>query len=430
MRSKAGAWPVDDSLDELALLARTAGVQVVGEFTQALDQPNATYFVGPGKVEEVRAFKSAVPYDVVIFDDDLSPSQQRNLERELRTRVIDRRSLILDIFAQHARTREGALQVELAQYEYMLPRLTRAWTHLSRQTRGGVGLRGPGETQLEVDRRRMRERLTQLRRELEDVRRHRALYRGRRRKSGIPIVAIVGYTNAGKSTLLNRISGSNVLAADQLFATLDPTTRRVRLPGGGEALLTDTVGFVQKLPPDLVAAFRATLEEITDADVILHVVDITHPHVERQVEVVDATLRELGVEDTPVVVGLNKVDLLPEEEARRARAESSDSIVAISALTGEGIDKLLATIAQVIARRGVEVRAVIPYERSNVLSAVHRCGNVHRQEHLAEGTLIVASVPLSLLGQLEPYLRDGQRATSVEAGSCSDTVRQRDRASP
>jgi GTP-binding protein HflX len=407
IRDEPGAWPVDDSLDELALLARTAGVEVVGEFTQTLDHPNVTFFIGPGKVEEIKAYKGAEPFDLIIFDDDLSPSQQRNLERELRTRVIDRRSLILDIFAQHARTREGALQVEVAQYEYLLPRLTRAWTHLSRQTRGGVGLRGPGETQLEIDRRRMRARLTHLRRELEEVRRHRALYRGRRRKSGIPIVAIVGYTNAGKSTLLNRVSGSNVLEADQLFATLDPTTRRVRLPGGTEVLFTDTVGFVQKLPPDLVAAFRATLEEITDADIILHVVDITHPHVQRQVDVVDTTLRELGVQETPVVVALNKIDLLPEEEAERARHESGGRIVAVSARTGEGVEALLTTIAEVLGEHGKTIRALIPYDHQALLSAVHRSGTVHQQQHLSGGTLVVASVPLNLAGQLEPYLCDG-----------------------
>ncbi len=403
-RDDREAWPVEDSLAELRLLAATAGVEVVGEFTQSLDKPNQTFFIGSGKLDEIKDFKGAVPFDLVIFDDDLSPSQQRNVERALQTRVVDRRSLILDIFAQHARTREGALQVEVAQYEYLLPRLTRAWTHLSRQTQGGVGLRGPGETQLEIDRRRMRDRLTYLRRELETVTRHRGLYRDRRKKVGIPIVAIVGYTNAGKSTLLNRVAGANVLVADQLFATLDPTTRRVSLPGGGEVLFTDTVGFVQKLPTDLVAAFRATLEEISDADLILHVVDVTHPHVERQVEVVDATLRELGVEDTPVVVALNKVDLLPDPEAGSREVEGQERIVGVSALTGEGVDRLLQVVSEVLGEQGRTLRALIPYEHSRVLDAVFRSGTVHAQRHLPEGTEIEATVPLHLSAQLDPYL--------------------------
>ncbi len=413
LRGEPDAWPVEDSLEELASLAETAGVEVVGEFTQALDRPHMTFFVGPGKVEELKSAKEATPYDVVIFDDDLSPSQQRNLEREIGARVIDRRSLILDIFAQHAHTREGVLQVEVAQYEYLMPRLTRAWTHLSRQAQGGVGLRGPGETQLEVDRRRMRVRLSQLRRELEEVRRHRALYRGRRRESGVPIVAIVGYTNAGKSTLLNRLSGSDVYAADQLFATLDPVTRRVDLPGGAEVLVTDTVGFVQKLPPDLVAAFRATLEEITDADVILHVVDITHGHVERQVEVVNKTLADLGVGESPVVVALNKIDLLPPDEADRARAETEDRIVAVSAATGEGIERLLQVLSEALGEQGHWIAALIPYDKQGVLSPVFRKGSVHLQEHRPEGTYVEATVPLTLLGQLEPYLCEATQEESA-----------------
>jgi len=403
-KGREDAWPLAECLAELALLADTAGVEVVGEFTQALTKPHVTHLIGSGKVEEIGEAKPVLLYDVVIFDEDLSPSQQRNLERALNTRVIDRRALILDIFAQHARTREGAMQVEVAQYEYLLPRLTRAWTHLSRQTRGGVGLRGPGETQLEIDRRQMRERLTLLRRELEGVRRHRALYRRRRKRSGIPIVAIVGYTNAGKSTLLNTLCGAGVLAADQLFATLDPTTRRLRLPGGGEVLFTDTVGFVQKLPADLVAAFRATLEEITDADLILHVVDITHRNVERQVEVVDATLKSLGVEDTPVIVALNKVDLLPEPEAVQASLQADERVVGISALGGRGINELLRRISEVLGERGEYVEALVPYNQSGVLATLYRLGAVHSQEHLAEGTLVTAMVPQALLAQIEPYL--------------------------
>lgn len=407
------AWPVEDSLDELALLARTAGVEVVGDFTQKLEHPHAAFFVRPGKVQEIREAKPGLGYDLVIFDDDLSPSQQRNLERELETRVLDRRALILDIFAQHARTREGALQVEVAQYEYLLPRLTRRWTHLSRQTRGGVGLRGPGETQLEMDRRAMRDRLVHLRRELEGIRRHRALHRRRRKRSGIPVVAIVGYTNAGKSTLLNSISGADVLAADQLFATLDPTTRRVRLPDGGEVLFTDTVGFVQKLPTDLVAAFRATLEEITEADLIVHVVDVTHPQAERQVAVVEQTLEDLGAAAVPTLIVLNKMDKL--EDAARLDVVAEGNIVAVSALTGLGREEMLRRVAAMLSERQVPVRLLIPYSQSATLASIFRGGSVQEQEHIAEGTLVSAMVPLPLLGRLEPFLVDDADTTESES---------------
>ena len=395
----------------------------MAQFTQALERPDPAYLIGPGKVQEIKDLHGVEPFDLVVFDDDLSPRQQRNLERQLGVRVLDRRALILDIFAQHARTREGALQVEVAQYEYMLPRLTRAWTHLSRQTRGGVGLRGPGETQLEMDRRRMRERLTHLRRELEGVQRHRALYRQHRKKTGVPIVAIVGYTNAGKSTLLNALSGANVKAADQLFATLDPTTRRLDLPGCGEVLLTDTVGFVQKLPADLVAAFRATLEEITDADLILHVVDITHPQVQRQVKVVEDTLRDLGVGETPVIIALNKLDLLPDPDAARERLGEDPHVVAISALTGEGLDDLLRLIARSLGEEGEEVEALIPYSESALLAALFRRGSVHSQVHGDSGTLVSATVPLQLLGQLEPYLlHRGGRDDGTQSASLAGPV--------
>jgi len=403
LRNDRNSWPVDDSLAELALLAETAGVEVVGEFVQSLDRPHPAHFIGPGKVSEIREARPALGYNLVLFDDDLSPSQQRNLEREIGVRVLDRRALILDIFAQHAHTKEGALQVELAQYEYLLPRLTGAWTHLSRQTRGGVGLRGPGETQLEMDRRRMRQRIAHLRRQLERVRRHRALYRRRRRRTGIPVVAIAGYTNAGKSTLLNSLAGATVLTADKLFATLDPTTRRVRLPGGSDVLLSDTVGFVQKLPPDLIAAFRATLEEITEADLILHVVDITHPQAERQMTVVDETLRQLGAGDTPVIVALNKVDLFREPETVRAATRMYDNVVAISALTGFGLDNLLQRLSEALGEEGQRVEAVIPYQESALLNAVHERGTVHEERHLGDGTHVVATVPLSLASQLARY---------------------------
>ena len=318
-----GLLSLADSLTELALLADTAGLDVVGEAVQKLKHPNTKTFIGAGKVEEVKALVNDSQAEVLLFDEELSPRHLRELEKIFgdNVQILDRTALILDIFAQHANTREGALQVELAQYEYRLPRLTRAWTHLARQAgggvgraggSGGVGLRGPGETQLEVDRRDIRRRMDHLKQELEKVRTHRRQYRIRRKRSRIPVVTLVGYTNAGKSTLLNQLTRSDVYVADQLFATLDPTTRRVDLPGGHQALFTDTVGFIQKLPTQLVAAFRATLEEIAEADLLLHVVDITHPNARAQAEAVHNTLIELEADHIPVLTVLNKIDRLAE----------------------------------------------------------------------------------------------------------------------
>ncbi|HEY2981501.1 MAG TPA: GTPase HflX, partial [Anaerolineales bacterium] len=344
--------PLADSLTELGLLADTAGLDVVGELTQKLDHPHVETYIGPGKVEELKAFVEETLAQVVIFDDELSPRHLRELELQLgdKVRVMDRTSLILDIFAQHAHSREGMLQVELAQYEYYLPRLTRQWTHLARQAgggggrtgaSGGVGLRGPGETQLEVDRRSIRTRIAHLKRELEKVRAHRMRYRGQRKRSRIPTVALVGYTNAGKSTLLNRIARADVHTANQLFATLDPTTRRVELPGGYLALFTDTVGFIQKLPTTLVAAFQATLEEIADADLLLHVVDISHPNALNQFQAVQETLSEIGAAHIPVVAALNKVDRLQNPELAQQTAKHYPRSIATSSLKGTGVPDLL-----------------------------------------------------------------------------------------
>ncbi len=410
-------WSVEDSLAELAQLARTAGVVVVGSTIQRLEMFNPATYVGRGKVEEIAALKSDLGFDLVIFDDELSPSQQRNLEDALQTRVVDRTALILDIFAKHAHTYEGRLQVELAQYEYRLPRLTRMWTHLSRQGVGGVGLRGPGEKQLEVDRRRIWERISRLRDELEHVRTHRELYRKRRRRKAIPIVAIVGYTNAGKSTLLNALTGAEVLVEDKLFATLDPTTRRGRLPKGEEVLFTDTVGFIQKLPTQLVAAFRATLEEINEADLLLHVLDITHPNVREQSHAVEKTLRELGAVDKPMIIALNKIDLLGANplsklvsggatgsgEVMRI-AELYSNCVAISAKEGIGIDRLLERIEEVLSQSLVKVTTCIPYQANNLVSLFHRKGIVEEEKYTKEGTRIVGRVPRRFLGAFQRYL--------------------------
>ncbi len=396
-------------------LSETAGLQVVGWLEQRIERINPATLIGSGKVEELVALRADTGANVVIFDEELSPAQQREIERAMNNpniKVLDRTALILDIFAQHAHTREGALQVELAQYEYRLPRLTRAWTHLARQTggaaarggAGGVGLRGPGETQLEVDRREIGRRIAHLKDEIEEVRKHRAQYRRRRIEEAVPVVALVGYTNAGKSTLLNALSGSTVYAADQLFATLDPTTRRVKLPGGREVLFTDTVGFIQKLPTALVAAFRATLEEIAEADLIVHVVDITHQNVEEQVATVLQVLDELGAADQPIVTALNKIDQLPEPTvAREAAAEFTHS-VAVSALTGEGLPELLASIEQVLDQELVQVAVHLPYQRGDLLGLMHQRGVILDEVHEENGTRVVAKIPATIFPHFEPYL--------------------------
>jgi GTP-binding protein HflX len=348
-------WNTQSSLDELAQLVLTAGATVVGRSVQRRERPTSAYYIGQGKVRELVAQRHELGYSTVIFDDDLSPSQQRNLEGALKVKILDRTALILDIFAQHAHTREGALQVELAQHEYLLPRLAGQWTHLER-LEGRIGTRGPGETQLETDRRLIRNKIGRLKRELEQVRKHRALYRRRRARQGVPVVSLVGYTNAGKSTLMRALSGADVLVEDKLFATLDPVTRRVALPHGAAFLLTDTVGFIQKLPTQLVAAFRATLEELAEADLLLHVVDITHPDAAEQAQTVEETLAELGLADRPRVTVLNKTDLLHGRDGRPLEGlerldEARESLrywrpdaLLTSAVKGWGLAELLARI--------------------------------------------------------------------------------------
>lgn len=416
LKGKTATWSMADSLAELARLADTAGLRVIGALEQRLDRPHPATLIGSGKVEELVALRADTGAGVIIFDEELSPAQQRELEKAIRNdsvKVLDRTALILDIFAQHAHTREGALQVELAQLEYRLPRLTRAWTHLARQAggaaarggSGGVGLRGPGETQLEVDRREISKRIAHLKRELEEVRKHRSQYRRRRREEAIPVLALVGYTNAGKSTLLNALSGSDVYAADQLFATLDPTTRRVKLPGGREVLVTDTVGFIQKLPTALVAAFRATLEEISDADVIIHVVDITHDNVEEQVATVMEVLGELGATDQPLVTALNKVDQLPGAEDIDLSEAGLPNSVPISALTGQGVPDLMARVESVLDEDLALINVLLPYGRGDLLALVHQRGMILRETHEETGTAVVARVPASLASRLEPHSR-------------------------
>ncbi|MCB0071413.1 MAG: GTPase HflX [Caldilineaceae bacterium] len=408
-----GLLSLQDSLEELALLADTAGLEVVGTVTQRLDTPNPATLIGTGKLEELEMTVLESGANVVVFDDELSPRQQRELEAALgeEVKVIDRTALILDIFASHARTREGSVQVELAQYEYRLPRLTRAWTHLARQAggraggaSGGVGVRGPGETQLEVDRREINRRIAFLKRQLVDIEKHRDQYRQRRRKSAIPVIAVVGYTNAGKSTLLNALTGAGVVAQDQLFATLDPTTRRVELPSGHIALFTDTVGFIQKLPTTLVAAFRATLEEVNEARILLHVVDASHINADEQVAAVEEVLEELGAGNKPVVTALNKVDLLdlddPEERHRLEEARQAyPHAVAISARTGAGMDRLLSMIDTVLFQQMVDVDVLIPYARGELVALFHEHGFIEQEEHLPDGTHIAGRLPVQVAGR-------------------------------
>ncbi|HJX37554.1 MAG TPA: GTPase HflX [Anaerolineae bacterium] len=436
LKGERHLWRVEDSVDELAQLAATAGIEVVGRTIQRLESPNPATYIGSGKVEEVLTWKRELGYDVLLFDDELLPRHQRNLEQELDVKVLDRTALILDIFASHARTKEGSLQVELAQYEYRLPRLTRMWTHLSRQAVGGVGLRGPGETQLESDRREIGRRIADLRRQLEEVRAHRSQYRNRRRKAAVPVVSIVGYTNAGKSTLLNALAGSDVLVEDKLFATLDPTTRRVELPNGSSILFTDTVGFIHKLPTQLVAAFHATLEEIDDSELLLHVVDVTHPNVREQSTTVERVLRELGVQNKPVVTALNKIDLLVEEQAGVAAEESGEeqieaaellgrvmtemmqefpNCVAISAARGIGLEALLRRVQELLVDDLVSVVVLLPYSSDGLIGLLHRRGVVQRAEYGQAGVTIEAKVPQTLAYHFEPYLVTASPKRSVGA---------------
>jgi len=418
--------PLEDSMQELELLADTAGVEVVGYMSQKLNAPNPKTFIGSGKVEEVKILADELDADMVIFDNELSPRHQRELEEVIgeSIRVIDRTALILDIFAQHAQTSEGRLQVELAQYEYRLPRLTRAWTHLARQAGGGggrsgsvggVGLRGPGETQLEVDRRTISNRIELLKSELEKVRAHRSRHRQRRRKTRIPVVALVGYTNAGKSTLLNTLSGADVYIADQLFATLDPTIRRVELPGGQVILFTDTVGFIQKLPTEIVAAFRATLEEITEADVLVHVVDITHIDASAQAKAVQETLVDIGAGDIPMITAFNKIDLLKDTDGAVTTLDEFSNTFPISAKTGQGINELLTAIELELFETYVEIDVDIPYQEGQLISLLHENGQVLESINGDTGTVIKGLIPRRHLHQFEPYLiEEPDESTSTE----------------
>ena len=403
-----GILPIEDSLDELRLLAETAGIDVVGRVVQKLNHPNPKTYIGSGKVEEISALVDDKQADVIIFDDELSPRHQRELEVAFgeKVRVLDRTALILDIFAQHANTREGALQVELAQYEYRLPRLTRAWTHLARQAGGGggragagVGLRGPGETQLEVDRRDIRRRIDKLKVEIEKIRAHRQRHRIRRKRSRMPIIALVGYTNAGKSTLLNQLANANIYVADKLFATLDPTTRRIEMPSGNPVLVTDTVGFIQKLPTTLVAAFRATLEEISEANLLIHVLDIYNVNAQAQAEAVYQTLQEIGANHIPMLTAMNKIDLLSDPQNASRSLDSFEDAVAISASLGIGISDLLDKVEDQLFSSFTNIDVFLPYVNGDLISLFHDQGRIDRIEHLADGVMINGKIPVRLVSQ-------------------------------
>jgi GTP-binding protein HflX len=403
----------ENSLAELAALATTAGSMILEGLIQRRTRPDPATYVGRGKVGELREVVVATGADTVICDGELSPGQLRNLEQESAVKVIDRTALILDIFAQHARSREGKAQVELAQLQYLVPRL-RGWGEaLSRQAggraggaNGGVGLRGPGETKLETDRRRIRTRIARLKRDIAGMGTARETQRANRHRHEVPSVAIAGYTNAGKSSLLNRLTGAGVLVEDALFATLDPTIRRARTADGRTYTLSDTVGFVRHLPHELVEAFRSTLEEVADADLVLHVVDGAHPDPEAQVRTVRGVLAEIGAERLPELVAVNKTDAADEETLLRLKRDWPDAVF-VSAHTGAGMDELRAAVEAALPRPAVEVVAVVPYDRGDLVARMHERGQVHEVGHEAGGTRVAGRVDARLAAALGPYLTGG-----------------------
>jgi len=452
------AFTLEESMSEMRELIRTAGMQLVGEVTQRLQEINPRTFIGSGKVTLVKQLlleqeQQGIHCSTLIFDAELTPGQQKQLENvfnpqiiqndfsvgstrknrrkedmvedrdktPLAIKVIDRTALILDIFAQHAKTREGKLQVDLALHVYRKPRLTKMWTHLERQSgAGGVGLRGPGETQIEIDRRLIRDRIIVLKEKISAVQKHRSIHRRGRDNMGLPILALVGYTNAGKSTLLNYLTQADVLAENMLFATLDPTTRKVKLPGlktHPEVLLTDTVGFIQKLPTQLVAAFRATLEEVQEADVLLHVMDVSHPSWEKQEQAVLSVLEEIGAANKPIIRVFNKIDLLDETKAEDIKYEaamSNEYSVAISSLTGDGMIDFVSTVEDSLMSLLVPIEALIPYKNGKEMNMIQEVGHVELLEYRDNGTFVRASVPQSVANRIRPFLVSDEATISRE----------------
>ncbi len=393
-----------ESLGELAQLAKTAGVKVVHSVIQTKSKADFSTYIGKGKVNEIRLEAQVLGANVIIFDDELTPAQQRNLEQITGIKIIDRTALILDIFAQRARTMEGKLQVELAQLNYLLPRLTGIGTALSRLG-GGIGTRGPGETKLESDRRRIRKRISDLNKQLEAVKKNRELQRINRKTAPIPVVSLCGYTNSGKSTLLNRLTNSDVLAEDKLFATLDPTTRKLELPDNKTVLLSDTVGFINKIPHHLIAAFRATLEEVKEADVLVHVVDLSHPAMENQMNSVIYLLSELGIANKTVVTVFNKIDRPVEENIINRLKRQIPESVFTSALTGEGIEDLLNKLASVVPYHRQKATLVIPYSSSSFLAMLHQRGNVISEEFLPDHILVTAELDEATMNKAKQFLQ-------------------------
>ena len=399
-------------MEELSELATTAGGEVVGDGLQKMAAPCAATFIGKGKAGEFAAHCRSADVDTVIFDDELTPAQSRNLEKLFNCKVLDRTSLILDIFAQRARTREGKLQIELAQLQHLLPRLTGFWGHLSRQ-KGGIGMRGgEGETQLETDRRRVQDRIARIERELEVVRRQRSTQRQARQRNHWALASIVGYTNAGKSTLLNTLTGAQVLAEDKLFATLDPTTRRLRLPTNQNVLLTDTVGFIRKLPHGLVEAFKATLEEVVQADLLLHVVDVSHPQAEEQIQSVDAVLEEIGAAGKPTLMVFNKIDQLDGNQSGLSRfLEQHPHGVAISAANGEGVPALLAQLGSQLRPIREFMELAVPHDQAGVIARLHEVAQVVERNYEGDTARFKARIPPHLHEEFAPFfIRELQTA--------------------
>jgi GTP-binding protein HflX len=398
------AWEIKDSLEELAQLATTAGATIIGDGFQKLDSPHAGTFIGKGKAEDFAEQCKIDEVDTVIFDEELSPGQARNLERIFECKILDRTSLILDIFAQRAQTREGKLQVELAQLKYLLPRLTRFWTHLSRQ-KGGIGMRGgDGESQLEVDRRKVSERIQKLTEELEQVRRQRLIQRSGRKRHLWPLASIVGYTNAGKSTLLNSLTGTNVLAEDKLFATLDPTTRRLRLPTNQNVLISDTVGFIRKLPHRLVEAFKATLEEVVEADLLIHVTDLSHPQVDDQIRAVNEVLAEIKAHDKPCMMVFNKVDQVESQGIVEHYLESHQPSVAISARHQEGFDAFYAELGRQLKPIRSSLQLRIPIDQTEIMSRLYEIGQVEERDYKDDYAHFKVRIPPHCEHDFEPYV--------------------------
>jgi GTP-binding protein HflX len=402
------ALGAEESLRELERLGRTAGVEPVAALAQIVRRISPATYVGSGKIEEVRQAVATTSAGVVLFDESLSPAQQRTLTQRLGVKVLDRSQLILDIFAARARSLEGKLQVELAQLDYLLPRLTRAWTHLSRLG-GGVGTRGPGETQLEVDRRRVRERIVRLRRRLTEVERTRELHRQERASVPYVTIALVGYTNAGKSTLMNALTHAGVLVEDKLFATLDPTVRRLDLPGGECALVADTVGFIHRLPHQLIEAFKSTLEEVRCADLLIHVVDATSPEAEEQVKIVERVLDEIGAGATPTILAWNKIDAVRDQLPPRTMAAVRSHLAGLhtlSAATGQGLPELLAAIARWIERTRVRLEVAVPGGRGDVVAWLHRGATVVDERYQDGVACITALATPKMAAQIQKRLRE------------------------